>query len=196
MKKRILSTLVATVVLLSSLYLFTGCGGGKVDPTFEVKTIAELATLKAYYHNVGEYKDEKVWSKIMGKHGFGYKKAWIEYTGIVTYGIDVNKVIIDGPNEKNVVTITIPEAEIQSINIDEDSMSDPYTDAGLFTKVTAEDKTKLVADAQANMKETAEKDDSLKTRAQDHAKKILENYVVNVGESLGQTYTVEFKEAK
>ena len=197
MKKHMMSVLLAMIVLLSGLCIFSGCGGGKVEPTFEVKSISELATLRCYYHNVGELnKKAKVWSRFLGKHGFGYKKAWIEYTGIVTYGIDVNKVIIDGPDEKNVVTITIPEAEIQSINIDEESMSDPYTDAGILTKVTAEDKTQLVAAEQENMKKTAEADDSLKTRAQDHAKKILENYVVNVGESLGQTYTVEFKEAK
>lgn len=197
MKKRIVSIILSVGVILSGMYLFTGCGESNVEPTFEVKAISELATLRCYYHNVGELRQEaKKWSKFLGKHGYGYKKAWIEYTGIVTYGIDVNKVKIDGPDENNVVTIAIPEAEIQSIDLDEETMSDPYTESGILTKVTTEEKTELVTAEQKNMREVAEADESLKNRAQDHAKKILESYVVNVGESLGQTYTVEFVNAE
>ena len=102
---------------------------------------------------------------------------------------------IDGPDDHNVVTITIPEAEIQSVNLDEDSMSDPYTDAGILTKVTTEEKTDLVAAEQKNMEKVAAADENLKNRAQEHAKKILENYVIKVGESIGQSYTVEFVNA-
>lgn len=196
MKKRMISIVLTVGVLLSGLCFYTGCSK-KVEPTFEVKAISELATLRCYYHNVGELrKDAKKWNTFLGKHGYGYKKAWIEYTGIVTYGIDVNKVKIDGPDDNNVVTITIPEAEIQSIDLDEDSMSDPYTESGFLTKVTTEDKTDLVADEQEKMKETAEADENLKNRAEEHAKKILESYVINVGNSLGETYTVKFVEAE
>ena len=196
MKKRMISIVLTIGVLLSGLCFYTGCSK-KVEPTFEVKAISELATLRCYYHNVGELRqDAKKWNKFLGKHGYGYKKAWIEYTGIVTYGIDVNKVKIDGPDDNNVVTITIPEAEIQSIDLDEDSMSEPYTESGFLTKVTTEDKTDLVADEQENMKETAEADENLKNRAEEHAKKILESYVINVGNSLGETYTVKFVEAE
>ncbi len=196
MKKRIISIVLAIGVLASGMCFFTGCSK-KAEPTFEVKAISELATLRCYYHNVGELrKDAKKWNKFLGKHGYGYKKAWIEYTGIVTCGIDVNKVTIDGPDDNNVVTITIPEAEIQSIDLDEDTMSDPYTESGILTKVTTEEKTELVAAEQEKMKETAEADENLKNRAEEHAKKILENYVINVGNSIGQTYTVEFKNAE
>ena len=196
MKKRIISMVLTLGVLFSGLCFFTGCSK-KVEPTFEVKAISELATLRCYYHNVGELRrDAKKWSKFLGNHGIGYKKAWIEYTGIVTYGIDVNKVKIDGPDDNNVVTIAIPEAEIQSVDLDEESMSEPYTEAGFFTEVTTEEKTKLVAAEQEKMKEVAEADESLKNRAQEHAKKILESYVINVGDSIGQTYTVEFVKAE
>ncbi len=197
MKKRMISIVLTVGVLLSGLCLFAGCGESKVEPTFEVKAISELATLRCYYHNVGELRQEaKKWSKFLGKHGVGYKKAWIEYTGIVTYGIDVNKVKIDGPDDKNIVTISIPEAEIQSIDLDEETMSDPYTESGILTKVTTEEKTELVSKAQKDMEEKAANDETLKNRAQDHAKKILEGYVTSVGESLGQNYTVEFVDAE
>ena len=197
MKNRIISIVLTLGVLLSGLFLFTGCGERNVEPTFEVKAISELATLRCYYHNVGEFRNEaKGLFKFLGKHGYGYKKAWIEYTGIITYGIDVNKVKIAGPDENNVVTITIPEVEIQSVDLDEDSMSDPYTDAGILTSVTTEEKTKLVSDEQKNMEKKAEADERSKSRAKDHAKKILENYVINVGKAIGQTYTVEFVDAK
>ena len=196
MKKRMISIVLTVGVLLSGLCFYTGCSK-KVEPTFEVKAISELATLRCYYHNVGELRrDAKTWNKFLGKYGYGYKKAWIEYTGIVTYGIDVNKVKIDGPDDNNVVTITIPEAEIQSIDLDENSMSEPYTESGLLTKVTTEEKTALVATEQKKMKEKAEADENLQNRAEEHAKKILESYVINVGNSLGETYTVKFVETE
>ena len=61
---------------------------------------------------------------------------------------------------------------------------------------TTEEKTELVAAEQEKMKETAEADENLKRRAEERAKKLLENYVINVGNSIGQTYTVEFKNAE
>ena len=65
----------------------------------------------------------------------GYKKIWIEYEGIVECGIDINKVTVSEPDKDNVVKITIPEAQVLSVNVDEDSISTPLTDKGFFGPV-------------------------------------------------------------
>ena len=44
-------------------------------------------------------------------------------------GIDVNKVSISKPDADGVVKITIPDAEMLDVDLDEESMSEPLTDA-------------------------------------------------------------------
>ena len=46
------------------------------------------------------------------------------------------------------------------------------------------------------MRENAESDDTLKAQARERAKDLLEEYVQNVGEELGQSYTVRWEDAE
>ena len=73
----------------------------------------------------------------------GIKKLWIEYSGIVNLGIDINKVDISEPDTNNVITIkNFPDAEVQSTSLDKSTLSEPLTDKGVFTKITTEEKTR------------------------------------------------------
>lgn len=130
------------------------------------------------------------------KLGIGYKKIWTEYSGIVELGIDVNKVSISKPDDKGVVKVTIPDAEILNVDLDEDSMSEPLTDTGFMTKITKEEETAALAEAQNNMEETAQENTTLLAQAKERAKNIIEGYVKNVGEQIGEEYTVEWVEAE
>ena len=60
-------------------------------------------------------------------------------------GIDVNKISISKPDDKCVVKVTIPDAEILNVALDEDSMSEPLTDTGFLTKITKEEETATLA---------------------------------------------------
>lgn len=60
----------------------------------------------------------------------------------------------------------------------------------MFTSLETEEKTKSLGEAQKGMKEEAEKDDSLKFQARQRAKEMLESYVKNVGELVGDDYDV------
>ena len=74
--------IVILIVLL--LLVITGCGNKNPDvkPSLsQVRNISDLATVKAYYHNV---------AKVEKKKGQGLthlfevdRKYWIEYTGVV-----------------------------------------------------------------------------------------------------------------
>ena len=183
-------TCVILITLLSINCLF-GCGSQKQKPDFSsIKSVCELSTLKCYYHNVATY--EKNAHGLLKVFGSGYKKIWIEYSGIVNLGIDINKVDISEPDTNNVITIKIPDAEVQSASLDKSTLSEPLTDKGVFTKITTEEKTEALSSAQQNMKETAQKDTSLLAQAKEHAKLILQGYINNLGEEFNEEYTIKW----
>jgi hypothetical protein len=183
-------TCVILITLLSINCLF-GCGSQKQKPDFSsIKSVCELSTLKCYYHNVATY--EKNAHGLLKVFGSGYKKIWIEYSGIVNLGIDINKVDISEPDTNNVITIKIPDAEVQSTSLDKSTLSEPLTDKGVFTKITTEEKTEALSSAQQNMKETAQKDTSLLAQAKEHAKLILQGYIDNLGEEFNEEYTIKW----
>lgn len=180
-------------ILLVGCLCFSGCNSTKEEADFSgIHSVCELATLKCYYHNVA--KAEKEASGIFKWLGVGYKKMWIEYSGIVELGIDVSKVSVSEPDKNGVVEIAIPKAEILNIDLDEDSMDEPLTDTGIFTKITKEEETFALSEAQKDMKETAQANTTLLVQAEERAKNLLEGYVKNVGEQIGEEYTVKWVE--
>lgn len=82
-----------------------------------------------------------------------------------------------------------------NVDLDEASMGEPLTDTGFFTKITKEEETAALAEAQKNMEETARSNSALLAQAKERAKNVIEGYVKNVGEQLGEEYTVEWTEA-
>lgn len=183
-------------VIISCILLLGGCGKEKQTADFSgVTSICELATLKCYYHNVARAEKEASgpfakWFKT------GYKKIWTEYSGIIEYGIDVSKVEVSEPDKNGVVTITIPEAEVLNVDVDENSMSKPLTDTGFLTSITKEEETETLSGAQAEMEALAKDNTELLTKAKTRAKTLLEEYIKNVGEGIGENYTVEWKDAE
>lgn len=184
-------------LLIISMLCLTGCGDKKQSKEEEadfsaISSVCELATLKCYYHNVAKSETEA--SGLFKWLGKGYKKIWTEYSGIVELGIDVSKMSVEKPTADGVVKVTIPDAEILSVDLDEDSMSEPLTDTGFMTKITKEEETEALAEAQNHMEETAKGNGNLLNQAKERAKSLIEGYVKNVGEQIGKEYTVEWVE--
>lgn len=181
--------LVLVVIAVGILFIF------KIKTTKEsvtaefsaVDKICELATFQCYYHDVAEYEKQPD-----GPFQYGYKKFWIEYDGIVEIGIDINEVQVKQPDENGVVRIYVPEARILNVDADAYSMSEPIADTGIFTTITSEEKAKAFSAAQTAMRENAETDNSILSQAHDNAKELLKQYVIHVGEQIGQQYTVEW----
>lgn len=187
MNKKMLGIACVLTIALSSFAL-AGCAEQeqKSADFSGVQSVAELATLKCYYHNVAKTDSEGGWFDI------GYKKVWTEYDGIVEVGVDVSQVTIGEPDENGKVQVHIPEAKILDVNVDKDSISDPLVDKGWFTDVATEEKTSAFAAAQNNMKEAAEQNTTILAQARERAKQLIEGYVKNVGTEMGKEYTVEW----
>ena len=182
--------LVGTVVLC-----LTGCGKETQTADFSgVTSVCELATLKCYYHNVAKAETEA--SGIFAKWlKTGYKKIWTEYSGIIEYGIDISQVTVSEPDKNGVVTVTMPDAQVLNVDVDEDSLGTPLTDTGFLTSVTTEEKTTTLAGAQEAMEQQAKENTEMLSQAKARAKTLIEEYIKNVGESIGEEYTVEWKDA-
>lgn len=183
--------LVGIVVLC-----LTGCGKETQTADFSgVTSVCELATLKCYYHNVAKAETEA--SGIFAKWlKTGYKKIWTEYSGIIEYGIDISQVTVSEPDKNGVVTVTMPDAQVLNVDVDEESLGTPLTDTGFLTSVTTEEKTTTLAGAQEAMEQQAKENTEMLSQAKARAKTLIEEYIKNVGESIGEEYTVEWKDAE
>lgn len=162
----------------------------------KVKMICELATLECRYHNVAKSVKEAG----TGLSHIGEKERifWIEYTGIaeISFRIEELKMEQDGTN----ITITLPEPQV-TCRVDSDSWTpDSYviSDDQWIQKnpITADDQTRAVNEAQTAMEENIRNNSSLLNTAKLQARELIENYITQVGEAAGVTYTVNWEEAE
>ena len=193
--KRIISVLLVALTLL----LMAACGqqasGSEAQSVVEpkasqMKSICELATMECYYHNVAKSDTMK---KVLWWNTD--RRLWIEYTGIVKAGVDIDK--IDMKVDGNTLTISLPKAEILSCKVDKDSLTeDSYVveKHGLGAgKITADIQTKTIRTAQENLKKAAKEDNELLSQAEERAKNLITDYVNRMGEATGETYEIKWK---
>lgn len=188
MKK--LACLLACAVLAGSL---AACGGSAQKNTMEpetsqMKAICELAVMDCYYHNVAKFEDENASGVLFWQKD---KHFWIEYSGVVSLGIDVSRVTVEVDDA--VVTIAIPEAEVLRCQVKSDELSEnSYIVAKDSAKISAEDEVAAFTQAQADLEKTAAADTTLLSSAQQRAQNLLEEYVRNIGELTGKDYTIQW----
>ena len=154
----------------------------------QLGAICELATLKCFYHNVAEYEsgtDDWV--------PFNYKKLWLEYGGIVRIGVDASQVSVTTPDENGILEVTIPRAKVLDIDFDEESIN-KLSETRIFAKVSSKTELKTFAEAQENMYETAVENQYMLAEGQNRAKELIERYILQCGKSIGEEYTVTWKE--
>lgn len=185
--KKLISIVLAMLMMCS----FTACGeeAPLPEPEFtQMKNISELAVMECYYHNVAKYYDD-VESKFKFQNKF--KHFWIEYEGIVKYGIDAELVEITA--EGDVVTITIPKAKVLSAEINAEKLNkDCYIVDKDSEEITSADEKAAFENAQKEFLENCAKDEVILSNAQQRAQILLEEYVKNVGELFEKNYTIEW----
>lgn len=189
------SILIISVIIALGFYLIPNKNLTEEERKVDfsgVTEICELATLRCYYHDVARLENQPQGVFKYGWGKYGYKKLWMEYDAIIEIGIDASEVEVNEPDENGIVKIFIPEANILNVDADENSMETPICETGKFTDVTIEDQRKAYADAQAEMEESANNDKDIKKQAYENAQKLLEQYVVTIGEQSGKQYTVEW----
>ncbi len=189
--KRIISLLLIMVLALS----LTACkkqeeiSENTTEPELaQMKAICELATMDCYFHNVAKFFEEDAQKGFLGI-GAKDKHFWIEYSGVVTVGVDASLVSLEIVD--NEVRVTIPEAKVLDVRIDSKKINkDSFIVAKKSVEPTAEDETVAIAEAQTTMEETAINNPSILANAQEAAKSLIKEYIDNIGESMGVKYNI------
>lgn len=119
------SNKIILLILVGVLAItFTSCNQVADEPKnikpeiSHMKSITELAAMEVYYHNVAKYKEEDAQGILLWKKD---KHFWIEYSGIVKIGIDTS--LLNIIVEENEVTISVPEAKVLDVKVDEKSLT-------------------------------------------------------------------------
>ena len=186
------------LLLVLALSMFSGCSQ-KVENTskepdiMQIRSICNLATLECYYHNVAV--SEKEAGSGISHIGEVDRKFWVEYTGIAKVGIDMSKV--DMKIEGDKVTVFIPEAKLLSTSIFDKELNEKsyiFSGDSWFNKnkITADDQTAAINNAQSKMEETVMNNSSLLLSAQTRAQKLIENYIVQLGQLSNIEYKIEW----
>lgn len=186
---------LACLLLCATLLVpLASCGNGMdekmaMEPkASQMQAICELAVMDCYYHNVAKFKEENAEGILFWQKD---KHFWIEYSGIVSLGIDASQVTVEV--DGTVVTIAIPEAKVLRCQVDSDNLSkDSYIVAKDSAKIIAEDEVEAFAAAQADLEKTAAADTALLSSARQRAQVLLEEYVNNIGEAMGTDYTIRW----
>ncbi len=181
MKKKVFS-----ILLLISILFLAGCGGRKNELTTEnikkLELTGNLVTYQAYYHNVIEY-DKPVESGIthlLEKE----RKLFAEYTGTIRLGINLSKVKIE--KNGNNINVFIPKAKIiGEPNVDQNDFNaqnfieskDSWINSN---PITADDSASAFDKAQKEMKEIAMNDEELLSQAQQRAKILIEEKIIQL----------------
>lgn len=188
---------MAGVLATAFMVLSTACAEKQAKPdvqptTSQVRSICELSVMECYYHNVAKFDKKDAEGVLFWKKD---KKFWVEYSGTVTVGVDASKVIMEISGSD--VIITIPEAEVLGSTLDSSTLTkDSYIVAKESAAITAEDEIAALSAAQETMKEAAAEDKTLLAMAQQRAQQLLEDYVKNIGNAVGKSYSVKWKYLK
>jgi hypothetical protein len=111
------------------------------------------------------------------------------YDGVVTAGIDCGEISVEKDDENQIITITVPPAEIRYIDIDYDSFQMYSEKEGLWNSMSMEDYNDSLSEFEDLAKENAINKGVLE-KADENAKKIIENFVTGMIED--SDYTIEW----
>lgn len=192
--KKIPHTL-AHVICGCVLSLFcVSCSTGEPPPEIvpelgQLRTICELSVTEAYYNNVAKFYQEDA-----QRYLFFFtkdKNFWVEYNGTVRVGLDFSQVDLNV--EGDLVTISLPPIKVLSSSIDETSLTeDSFYVTQKSASIDAADQIQALTEAQLRMEEQAAGDTLLHANALERTKRLLSDYVENIGELTNTKYTIQW----
>ena len=199
MKKTSISVFLFIIL---SIGLLTACGTMKgintdVQPELsQIQAICNLSTLECYYHTVGSIKKNKTDDKQVIDFLKKDRTVWIEYTGIAKIGIDMSKVKMEVNGDS--IQITIPDAELLSIAVDEGSFNEDSfyiseDDWLVKNTVTADLQSQAIDNGQSEIMVNVLSNRSIMNNARIRAQRLIKKYIDEIGEVAGIKYNITWK---
>ena len=195
--RRLLIIFLVIDIILCGIFMLTSSNKQRKSADQQIsessiQRICELATLDCFYHNVLE------WNKPGNFIGYGGKRLWIEYDGIVRVGIKADQIKVSDPDKDGIITVMIPDAIILDKDLDEDSMfeidsAQPlWGFIPLYKAVSTEERIEALAEAQEDMMASASQNGMILDEAKERAKRIIEKNIIALGDASGKHYQVKF----
>lgn len=152
----------------------------------KIVEISELATAEYIFTNADKFQDTAHVAKVLD---WMTKKAFVQkWDGKIKAGVKVDNLQIN--IEDNVITITMPAAEILSYEIDYDSVEVLDEKNNIFNQITIADKAKFDKETKESMVNRAI-ENGLLEKAQKNAENVILNLVTGTIENI-QEYKIEF----
>jgi len=199
--KKVLLLTITLIMLLSSV----SCDNKQADTSVfpdnitekdirpkihQMKSICELAVMECYYHDVAKYTKAEAEKGFLGI-GKKDRKFWIEYETKVTVGIDVSLVNIEISDD--IISITIPDARIMRYDtIMDNDIEHTHIAAKDSADISAYDEQVAIKMAQSKLLAEAAADQTILANAQQRAQTLLEEYITNIGNTVGKQYTIKW----
>ena len=191
-KLLIVGILIGAVLLGGGWLLGKTSGGGSRENVEisaivlqnKISAMSELAVVTYTYTELGQYESSKEFYGV--KMPFTTNRFLLTYDGVIKAGIDMTEVKVDVDQGVKTVTVTLPQAEILSHQIDEDSVKIYDEKTSIFNAFTIEDYTSFYADQKKTVEKKA-RDKGLLTEAQTQAENAVRQLLDPVLTAAGGT---------
>jgi len=141
-----------------------------------VEAVSQLVTEKYSYKEVG--RDEKEGTKLGNITIPGTDSlTLIVYSGTISAGIDMSQVKYDIDNEHKMITISMPEPEILSHEIDEKSIESYDVKNNIFEKKTYQDYAEKISEFKEKKVEELTKDGTFLEEVAENTRTALTNFL-------------------
>jgi hypothetical protein len=169
------ATVAATVFVMKKLEPAEPTGPSITSAFVEqrISEISELATLHHHYRKNANYQDAKKLLEYMPdwRINKSIKEFMLIYQGDVKLGYDLKEVKVLVEPVTKTISVSLPEPKILSHSIDFESIQVLWEKQGWFNDIKFEDFKQFFVAEQKKYEE--ENNEELKSRAREHAKKII-----------------------
>lgn len=166
-------------------------GGGFVSVSHVEEILepaSELITTRYYYTDADIFEDYK---QLLGRRlPFTTNKTVFTYEGSVGLGFDFSEITVAVDSDQRVITLTLPDVQIVSNEIDADSFRYFDVSNSVFNQTEMGDITQLIAVLKDKTAERVMKDADLLAQAESNAEQVLLGFLR--ASDLLQAYTVNF----
>ena len=134
-----------------------------------------LVTEEYYFTEVVSYSSVKKLFKTI-KLGITESSYMASYDGVISAGLDFEKISVEKNDEERIITIRLPKSEVKYMQIDPESFVLYSEKEGLGNKISLSDYNDSLIELEKNAEKKAV-DRGLLKRADDNAKLVISNFV-------------------
>lgn len=181
LKRKLTLAGVLAAVLLAAFFLGAAWSGRESEPVItsdllgqQLQAAQELVSVEYHYTNMGKFENQV---DFYGwKVPFTTKSFIVSYDGVIKAGVDLSTARVQVDEATQTITITLPEGQILSHEIPEESIEVFDETHNLFNPITIEDYTGFTRDQKAEVEQQAI-DEGLLTDATEKARSAVETFI-------------------